>query len=577
VANRGIVNVVRYLALATDYDGTLAADGVVSEQTIQALERFRESGRKLIMVTGRELVDLEQVFDRMDLFDRIVAENGAVLYRPDTKDRQVLCDPPPAEFAKELQSRGAEPLSVGDVIVATRQPHETDAIEVIASLGLELQVIFNKGAVMVLPPGVNKAFGLKAALDELGLSARNVAGVGDAENDHAFLDECELSVAVANALPAVQDRCDHVTSSPRGEGVVELIDAILSEDAAAWRPERKRIIVGPSDEDGDVSIEPFGEALLAAGPSGSGKSTTVVSLLELLQEAGYQLLVVDPEGDYGGFPGTVQMGDPKHPPVIEEITQLVADGSSLSINMLAMPLEDRPAFFEQILSALAELLQRTGRPHWLIIDEAHHLLPSNWQKTVPALREFAGSLMFVTVHPDMVAPPVIELITGVFAVGDSPSKTIKPVADARGLETPDIEHRQDRVVFWRPDGAAVHVAPIPSEYQHQRHIRKYAEGDLKDRAFYFTGPNDELKLRAQNLQIFKQIAEGIDEATWMFHLQRGDFETWFAECVKDPELAEVARDAASQASTSRETICQAIEERYTAPASPSKETEAART
>src|SRR5215471_3195797 len=178
---------MRYHALACDYDETIASNGRVSERTIEALENVRKSGRRLILVTGRELDDLSSVFPRPELFDRIVAENGAVLYGPTTKEEQALAQGPPDAFIRELVRRGAERVSAGRVIVATRQPHETTVLEVTRDFGLELQVVFNKGAVMILPSGVNKATGLRAALKELGLSPHNVVGVGDAENDHAFL------------------------------------------------------------------------------------------------------------------------------------------------------------------------------------------------------------------------------------------------------------------------------------------------------------------------------------------------------------------------------------------------------
>src|SRR5438067_512732 len=161
---------MRYLGLACDYDGTIAHHGKVDDATIAALERVQASGRKLLLVTGRELGDLISVFPRLELFDRVVAENGALLYRPSTKEQKVLGEPPPDSFVERLRTAGVKPLSVGRVIVATWEPHETTVLEAIRELGLELQVIFNKGAVMVLPAGVNKASGLRAALDELGLS-----------------------------------------------------------------------------------------------------------------------------------------------------------------------------------------------------------------------------------------------------------------------------------------------------------------------------------------------------------------------------------------------------------------------
>ncbi len=223
---------MRYLALATDYDGTLASHGRVNEETLAALDRLRESGRKLILVTGRHLDDLLNVFPQINLCDWVVVENGALLYQPATHEEKLLAEPPPEEFIKALQERGVEPLAVGRAIVATWHPHEDAVLEVIRNLGLERQVIFNKGAVMVLPSGVNKAFGLSAALNELGLSPHNTVGVGDAENDHSLLDFCGCGVAVANALPILKEHADFVTKGDRGAGVVELIDKLIASDLA---------------------------------------------------------------------------------------------------------------------------------------------------------------------------------------------------------------------------------------------------------------------------------------------------------------------------------------------------------
>ncbi len=220
---------MRYTTLACDYDGTLAWEGAVDKETLAALERLRTSGRRLILVTGRELPDLMRVFPQFEIFERIVAENGALLYRPSTREEKLLGEEPPKPFVTALRSRGV-PLSVGRSIIATTTPHETAVVEVIRNLGLEYHVVFNKGSVMVLPSGVNKATGLNAALMELGLSPHNVVGVGDAENDHAFLALCECSVAVANALPMLKERADVVTKGTRGDGVRELIDELLEDD-----------------------------------------------------------------------------------------------------------------------------------------------------------------------------------------------------------------------------------------------------------------------------------------------------------------------------------------------------------
>lgn len=223
---------MRYAALACDYDGTLARHGRVDPAALDALERVRASGRRLVLVTGRLIEDLLDVFPQASAFDRVVAENGGVLHDPATGQATPLGPPPPEGLVAGLRQRGVEPLSVGQVLVATWEPHEADVLEVIHAEGLEHQVIFNKGAVMILPPAVNKASGLAAALAELGLSAHNVVGVGDAENDHAFLGSCECAVAVANALPSLAEAADLVTARPDGAGVAELAAALVADDLA---------------------------------------------------------------------------------------------------------------------------------------------------------------------------------------------------------------------------------------------------------------------------------------------------------------------------------------------------------
>lgn len=221
---------MRYHALACDYDGTLATHGTVDEPTLEALARLRNSGRKLVLVTGRELDDLHRVFPHLDYFDRVVAENGALLYRPSSCEELALAQAPPAEFIAGLRERDVSPLSVGRVIVATWEPFHTTARDLIRALDLELQVVFNKGAVMVLPFGVDKAAGLKAALAELGLSVHQSVGIGDAENDEIMLSACRCSAAVANALQRTKEFADIVTERSHGAGVAELIDRIIATD-----------------------------------------------------------------------------------------------------------------------------------------------------------------------------------------------------------------------------------------------------------------------------------------------------------------------------------------------------------
>jgi HAD superfamily hydrolase (TIGR01484 family) len=226
---------VHFRAVATDYDGTLAHERAVSPATLTALENCKRDGRRLILVTGRQLASLRAVFPHYGVFDRIVAENGALIFNPATQDERLIADAPPAGFVERLKERGVTPLSFGRSIVATREPHGGAVQETLRELGLDLDIILNKGAVMVLPKGVDKATGLEAALEELGVAPQKVVAVGDAENDCSFMRLCGCAAAVANALPMVKEAANIQLAAENGRGVAELLD-LLSRDEARFIP-----------------------------------------------------------------------------------------------------------------------------------------------------------------------------------------------------------------------------------------------------------------------------------------------------------------------------------------------------
>jgi hydroxymethylpyrimidine pyrophosphatase-like HAD family hydrolase len=570
---------MRYLALACDYDGTLATAGKVSGKTVTSLELVAASGRRLVLVTGRELNDLASTFDRLDLFEYIVAENGAVLHQPGSRTTTLLGALPPAPFVDRLRASGVDPLFIGRVIVATREPHEKAVLDAIRDLGLELQVIFNKGAVMVLPAGVNKATGLLQALARMQLSTHNVVGIGDAENDHAFITSCEFSVAVANALPVLKDHADFVTDGHHGAGVEQLIEHLVADDLRTLERgvTRHDILLGTDPAGENVSIHPYRVNMLAAGPSGSGKSTLSTALLERLAAHGYQFCVIDPEGDYETHDDAVSIGDQHRAPSIDEVIQLLEEPSqSVAVNLLGLKLEDRPAYFASLLTRLLELRMRTGRPHCLVVDEAHHLFPSTWDLASLSLPQELDGLLLITVHPETVSAAALGVIERVVAVGENAGDTIAKFckATARPLPGAVPELQTGEVLFWRVDGQRppVNIQVAPGSREHRRHQRKYAEGDLgEDRSFYFRGPEGKLNLRAQNLGLFLQLADGVDDGTWLYHLRRGDYTRWFREVIKDERLAEQAarleHAADTSATYSRERIRAAIEAEYTMPES----------
>jgi hydroxymethylpyrimidine pyrophosphatase-like HAD family hydrolase len=563
---------MRIHALACDYDGTLARAGRASPASLEALRALRESGRKLVLVTGRQLPDLAVVLEQLDLFDRIVAENGAVLYHPSSREERQLAASPPPEFFDFLGRRGVVPLDRGRVIVATVRPHETVVLEAIRDLGLELQVIFNRDAVMVLPSGVNKGTGLRAALGELRLSLHNVAGVGDAENDHGFLDLCECAVAVADALPSVRQRAHLVTAAENTRGVAELAAWIMTDDLAGIG--RRDIVLGHSVGGAAVTVAAHGESLLIAGTSGAGKSTLATGFLEQLHERDYQFCIIDPEGDFHAVASATSIGTPERAPTLQEMIELLENpAQSLVVNLLGLSLEDRPAFFVQVLTALLELRARTGRPHWLVLDEAHHLLPRDRPDGALAVPQGFKGVLMVTVHPEHVSPAILATVDVAVILGKSPSQTLGGFATARAITPPDVPAEDlpsGTALAWRPDSPDrgwLRFQGIVPRGERRRHRRKYADGELgPDRSFYFRGPKGELNLRAQNLRMFLQLADGVDEATWRHHLENGDITHWFRETIKDPGLADAVAALVEQrvpTDEARRKLRALVQERYT--------------
>lgn len=577
---------MRYLALACDYDGTLAHDGHVQPKSFTALRRLADSGRKLVLVTGREVDDLHTVLPEVNVFDLVVAENGALLYRPADRGVTTLAERPPARLVDTLRSRGVHPVSQGRVVVATWRPHEGTVLEVIRDLGLDLQITFNKGAVMVLPREVTKGSGLVAGLKTLGLSPRNAVGVGDAENDHSFLSICEYSVAVANALPTVKERCDHVTSAGYGAGVDELIDQLLADELAGWpaAPGRHDILLGTREEAGvsdeagvseEVRLPVQGTNLLIVGSPGSGKSRLTTGLLQRLVERGYQVLVVDPEGDYDTFPDTIRLGTPHRFPDVTEVMDALADpGRSVVVNLLGGRLEERPPFLKELLPRLHPLRADRGRPHHIVIDEAHHLLPAEGWPPGHASPEGLDGLVLLVPHGDLLSPDARATVDLVVTVGTDAGAGIADFAGAVGAQAPDsdeLEPAEGQALAWWPARGpeTILFRYAPGTVEHRRHVRKYAQGDVGlVRAFHFRGDGD-LDLPAHNLTQFLHLGENLDNAVWLHHLRQGDYSRWFRDVIRDDELADEAEDVrrrhGDDATTSRALLRAAVENRYTVP------------
>jgi hydroxymethylpyrimidine pyrophosphatase-like HAD family hydrolase len=288
--------------LAFDFDGTLAADGSVPPALQKALASVRAAGFTLFLVTGRRhgSVELGLVGD---LFDGIVWENGAVLCHSGAREVFLPFGHLDAGLAEALKVAGV-PVERGSAILSTWRPHEEAVWRVLSAWGGDPVVVHNKDALMILPPGASKGSGLERLLGICGLSRRNLVSFGDAENDLPLLRLGELGVAVADAVPALQAVADLVTTQPGPDGVLEALETywLAGNERNLPLPRRECLIPLGEDEAGQPICMPGGRLaganLGVFGDPNSGKSWVTGLLAEGMHHAGYQVLLIDPEGDY---------------------------------------------------------------------------------------------------------------------------------------------------------------------------------------------------------------------------------------------------------------------------------------
>jgi hypothetical protein len=373
---------------------------------------------------------------------------------------------------------------------------------------------------------------------------------------------------------------DWVTESERGDGVIELIDRLLAQETEEFSllPERNSILLGKlsGKTDQDIYIQPLNRNILLAGTSGGGKSTLATGLLERFGDKGYQFCIIDPEGDYQNFEGTVVLGNAQQIPNPNEVLAILnKPEQNLVVNLMGVKIDDRPAYLAQLLPSLLEMRVRTGRPHWIVIDEVHHMFHEDWNAAATLPQSVNGILM-ITVHPENVAVSALSLIDTIIAV-KSPMRTITDFCKTVEHKFPIAQLPEELVageaVAWFLEGEEqpFQFQAIAPRQERQRHMRNYAEGNLgNDRCFFFRGEDGKLNLKAQNLIMFSQLADGVDDQTWLYHLHQQDYSNWLQNSIKDETLAEevsqIEKTTDISPTESRDRIKSAIGKRYTLPA-----------
>ena len=545
-------------ALACDYDGTLASEDRIPPSVREALEQARKAGLRLVLVTGRTFFELTRVCDCLELFDAVVAENGAVLYYPGSAMIRDQGPPVPVRLLAELDRRGIY-YQVGRVIVGTARADERALKEALAAAGVTGDLIYNRAALMLLPAGVSKGSGVQQALRVLGLSSHDVLALGDAENDLPLFDACGFSGCPGDSLPGVRERVDWVFPGVHGSGIAAAItEQILPDRLVVPDTARHRISIGwVAATSEPVAIPARGVNLLIHGDPHSGKSWLAGALVERLVAARYSVCVVDPEGDYrvlAHLPGMTWTEVHEPGDVDRALDGYRHDPSASTVlDLSSLPHALKVAVIERALHMIRQIRQSVGRPHWILIDEAHYSLHGGGI-AAEALDDTDRGFCFVTYRPSWLRDRVIDAVdifilartTGGEELAFLGAALPAVVGGEAGIS--EALARLPRGEFLlvqcnrghRP--SALTFVAAPRQTVHVRHLAKYVDSCVPPgREFRFRGPDGRVSASADSLHSFRRVVTTAPDDVLAHHAGHGDFSRWVHDVFADAELARQLR------------------------------------
>jgi len=545
---------MKFGVLALDYDGTIARDGVLDPDVKAAIKEARGRGIVVIIVTGRILSELRKAAGDLDFVDAVVAENGAVLAFPNGQSR-LTGHLPPKVFFDELRHNGIE-FKSGQCIVEADAATAPRILAAIRKLELPLVMLFNRSRLMVLPPATSKGTGLREVLNTFRLSAHNAIAIGDAENDHDLLAECEIAVAVGWGSATLQAEANEIVRGDGPGAVAAYIQRAAKEAKLPFdRIGRHRINLGTDQGGRSLAIAVHGRDILVVGEPQSGKSWVTGLACEEMILQGYCVCVIDPEGDYGGLEsltGVVVLGGDGLPPEMPEVARALRHFDlSVVIDLSRVPYEEKVSYLRALLPMLASLRRATGLPHRIVVDEAHYFLHD------PNVRHLLdmelGAYTLVTYRPSDLHPDLragMEVVVAKRLTDPQEVQTLLTMVRNRDVEPKwttilaglDIGDAALLPGAEEAEGELRRFKILPRLTPHVRHRTKYFDVQLAGgQEFVFTENGKAIGPPARSLKQFVSLLDSEPVQLLGEHTRRGDFSQWIADVFHDSRLASDVR------------------------------------
>ena len=564
--------------LAFDFDGTLAQNGIVLPSLQTALKQLRAAGYVLYMVTSRRFESIDLGPSR-NIFAGIVWESGAVLYHTATNEVYLPFGHIDSRLTQAMEAAGI-PLKYGRAIVSTQTPHTEKVWQVLDKLGGDAVVAHDRGTLRILPPGAAKGAGLERLLGLCGFSPRNLVSFGDGESDLSLLRLGEIGVTMADAEPGLKKVADLVTSRSGPAGVLEALQTYwLSGNGSdvSIAPRHGRTIPLGEDENGDLISLPAAaltdENLGVFGDSGSGKSWVAGLLAEGMHRAGYQFLLIDPEGDFRGLRALPEIvvleGEQKTLPSPQLVASLLETVTvSIVLDLCSYPFTHRNRYVADLLHGLHSLKDRKFRPHWIVLEEAQHFLPPSGNDVSSALSPLldGGGVALISYRPDRLTDQVLAALDHCILTRLSEPEAVQAIRQrldgVPGIPLANILPGH----AWLCGQRAVRLRPNVRRVPHIRHLYKYFDTPLpKYKRFYFRDEQDYLDIEAASLFEFLQCLRTLPLESIIYHQRRGDFAAWANGSLGDRVLADHLHKLAQrslQGKALREALLQRVAQHY---------------
>jgi hypothetical protein len=403
---------------------------------------------------------------------------------------------------------------------------------------------------MVLPSGVNKATGVRRALEELGRSEKNLVAFGDAENDLALFAIAEVAVAARESVPAIAAQADERLSVPGGAGVARYVNQCLDASGILVAPKRHSIVLGSSADGAPAALPASGTNVMITGDPRSGKSWLAGLVAERLIEQGYRLCIIDPEGDYLSLrqrPHVLLLGADLGLPEPVAVPRILRDEAlSVVLSLAGMSNAAQVTYVDALLPELQGCAAATGMPHWILVDEAQYFFHDD-----ASCRTFPGtsSYIFSTYRPSLVADHVhasVQAHLVMHTVVEEERYFVTSLLRTRG---PADLTAGDALAALGPsevglllEGASGPRWQVftPSERltTHAHHATKYADTRLpEDKAFHFSSSDAVPAWVAHSVSEFHEAVQCVATESLRHHLVRGDFSRWANDILGDPQLA----------------------------------------